>query len=134
MKIDSSRKAYLCFQKSFATDIEEFWIASLGPQLELLEKRLLFRGTADRCLIHPRDMVRAICLQNATSFVVAHNHPSGNLRPSRPDIHITKKIFTLSRLLEIPMNDHLIVGKDQYFSFADSGYLGRFSNNKSLCL
>ncbi len=133
MKINSSQKAYFCFQKSFALDVEEFWIASLGPQLDLLETKLLFRGTADHCLIHPRDIVKALCLQNASSFVVAHNHPSGNIKPSREDIQVTKKIFRLGRLIEISLNDHLIVGAGKYFSFADSGYLRRFSENKSLC-
>lgn len=137
MRVDSSRKAYLCFQKSIAQDVEEFWIAGLGPQLDLIESKLLFRGTADRCLIHPRDIIKTLCLQNATTFVAAHNHPSGHLKPSTQDIQITKQIFHLSQLLEIPLSDHLIIGKGYYFSFADSGYLSRFSKDasakKSLC-
>ena len=132
MRIDSSRKAYLCFQKSMAKEVEEFWIAGLGPQLDLIECKLLFRGTADRCLIHPRDIIKTVCLQNATSFIVAHNHPSGHLNPSVQDVQITKQILQLSRLLEIPLNDHLIVGQSHYFSFADSGYLARYANFRSM--
>lgn len=134
VKLDCSQKAYDFFQKHISTDAEEFWIVALSSGLSVLEKKLLFRGTVDRCPFHPRDLIRFICSQNATSFVIAHNHPSGDPRPSREDIEITKKIFYLTRILEIPMNDHIILTSSQYFSFADNGLLHRFMALKSLRL
>ena len=134
MQIDSSQKAFTCLQKWVAEDVEEFWVLALNTKLDLIERKLLFRGTANSCLIHPRDLVRFVCSANAVSFVIAHNHPSGDPRPSAYDIQITKKIFHLGRLLEIPLNDHLILAREAYFSFADSGHFQRFQQIKSLRL
>lgn len=134
MRLDSSQKAFYFFQKWIDPEVEEFWIAALNSNLTLIEKKLLFRGTANSCLIHPRDIIRFICTHNATSFVIAHNHPSGDPRPSRTDVLITKRIFQLGRMIEIPMNDHVILSQDKYFSFADAGSLLRFTTMKSLSL
>ncbi len=109
-----------------SVDVEEVWVAALTSQLHIIEKKLVFRGTVDSCLFHPREIVRFLCLCNASSFVMAHNHPSGNPKPSTSDIKLTKKIFELSKLIEIPLNDHLIIAGSKYFSFADSGALYRF--------
>lgn len=134
MRLDSSQKAALCFQKWIDPHVEELWIAALNSNLDIIEKKLLFRGTVNSCLIHPRDILRFISVQNSSSFLVAHNHPSGDPSPSRMDVHITKRIFHLGRLVEIPLNDHLILSKNAYFSFADSGMLAKFARLKSLSL
>ena len=134
MRIDSSLKAYHSVQKWMASDVEEFWAVALNPDLQMIEKKLLFRGTVDSCPVHPRDLIRFLCLQNASSFVIAHNHPSGNLKPSSEDIQITKRLYLLTRILEIRMIDHVIVGPDSYFSFADSGWLTKFESQKLLRL
>ena len=134
MQINSSQKAYKIFEKIMDLDVEEFWILALNSNLEIIEKKLLFRGTVDRCLIHPRDVIRFVCGQNATSFIMAHNHPSGDPRPSKEDLEITKKFVMLSMLMEIPVKDHLIVSKQKYFSFADSGLIARYFSQKSLRL
>jgi len=134
MLINSSQKAFACLEKAIANDVEEFWVLALNSSLTLLEKKLLFRGTANSCLVHPRDLIKFVCAQNATSFVIAHNHPSGDPRPSTYDVEITKKFFHLSRLIEIPMNDHLILGKNSYYSFADKGQLAKLRTLKLLRL
>lgn len=134
MKLDSSLKSYAVFSKWMSVDVEEVWVAALTSQLHIIEKKLVFRGTVDSCLFHPREILRFLCLCNASSFVMAHNHPSGNPKPSNSDIKLTKKIFELSKLIEIPLNDHLIVAGPKYFSFADSGALYRFELSKLSCL
>lgn len=130
MLINSSQKAFACLEKVVSKEVEEFWILALNSNLGLIEKKLLFRGTANACLVHPRDIIKFICCQNATSFVIAHNHPSGDPRPSSFDQQITKKVFQISRLMEIPMNDHLILGSEKYYSFADRGHLEKYGNLK----
>jgi DNA repair protein RadC len=127
MKIDSSQKAFAILSKHITTDVEEFWVLALNSSLEIISKKMLFRGTVDRCPFHPRDLIRFLCSQNASCFVVAHNHPSGDPRPSKDDLEITKKILMLSVLVEIPLKDHLILGKENYFSFADSGWLEKIN-------
>lgn len=130
MKLDSSLKSYTLFSKWMGVDVEEVWVAALNSQLSIIEKKLIFKGTVDSCLFHPREIIRFLCLYNASSFVVAHNHPGGNPKPSSSDIKLTKKIFELSKLIEIPLNDHLIIAGPKYFSFADSGALYRFELSK----
>lgn len=130
MIINSSQKAFACFEKVMATEVEEFWVLALNSGLKLIEKKLLFRGTVDRCLVHPRDLVKFVCSQNASSFVIAHNHPGGDPRPSGYDYEITKKFFHLSRFIEIPLKDHLILGKESYYSFADHGQFAKFQQQK----
>jgi DNA repair protein RadC len=127
MKIDSSQKAFAILSKHIAIDVEEFWVLALNSSLEIINKKMLFRGTVDRCPFHPRDLIRFLCSQNASCFVIAHNHPSGDSRPSQEDLEITKKIFVLSALVEIPLKDHLILSKENYFSFADTGWLKKIS-------
>ncbi len=134
MILNSSSKVFDFFSKHIANDVEEFWIAALDSRLKVIHFQMLFRGTADSCLTHPRDLIRFACTQNAISFVVAHNHPSGDPRPSRQDIEITKQITCLGQLTQIPLMDHLIIAKNNYFSFADCGLIARFSQMKSLRL
>lgn len=134
MRIDSSSKAQKVLEKIMDPEVEEFWVLALNANLEIVDKKLLFRGTADRCLIHPRDVIRFVCSQNAIAFIMAHNHPSGDPRPSKEDILITKKFVMLSMLMEIPIKDHVILAKQEYFSFADTGLLERYYQLRSLRL
>lgn len=130
MQINSSRKAYDILKKISQSEVEEFWIIALNSQLEMISKQMLFRGTVNACLIHPRDIVRSVCLSNSSSFIIAHNHPSGNPHPSVEDRIITRKLFKISQLIEISLQDHLIIGKDSYYSFADTGFFVKIAAKK----
>lgn len=127
MKITSPNKAYTYFETRLAFEVEEFWIATLNAEKRVTASQCLFRGTVDHCLFHPRDVFRFAALQNASSFLVAHNHPSGNVLPSEEDRRITEQLLTVSLLIEIPLLDHLILGgskaKRTYFSFLEKGIL-----------
>ena len=70
-------------------------------------------------------MIKAMCLSNATSFLMLHNHPGGSLSPSKQDVEITDRMARLGSLLHIPLCDHLIVipGSNRYFSFKNQGVL-----------
>ena len=93
-------------------DVEEFWVVALNSQCQLLDARMLFRGTVDQCLFHPRDLFRYGLLKNASSLVVAHNHPTGQCFPSPEDKQITKKMIAAGKLLDIPVLDHIIFSKN----------------------
>ena len=127
MIINCSRKAFQILQKNINSQQEEVWVLTLDNDLKLLELDLLFRGTVNECIIHPRDLIRTICARNASVFIVAHNHPSGKAKPSRQDRRVTQRILKISQLLEVPMRDHLIFSQNTYFSFADHGLLNRAS-------
>lgn len=121
IEINSSAEAFQVLKSKFNPFSEEVWILSLDTHLGLLSIDMVFRGTANSCLIHPRDIFRSLILNNACSFVLAHNHPSKSVIPSEEDLIITRKIRQISKIFEIKMNDHIIFTDKIYFSMADSG-------------
>lgn len=100
---------------------------ALNSEKEPVAVRCLFRGTVDQCLFHPRDVFRFACLSNASSLIVAHNHPSGNARPSQADVKITRRLIRAAAILEVPIDDHLILAGGKYFSFLEDGALSAAS-------
>lgn len=134
VKADSSRKAYELIKNNISIETEEVWVLALNSSLNLLAKELIFKGTVDKCLVHPRDIFRFLCKNNAIFFILVHSHPSGDSRPSKADLNFTKQIYIASRLFEILMADHLIISEASYFSFADYGLIEKFKNIKSVKL
>ena len=122
MEITSAEAAYLTLRDLTTSEVEEFWALALGPTKSLLRSKMIFRGTVDACMVHPRDVFRFACLENASSLIVAHNHPSGDLRPSNQDLVFTHQLIRAARVLEIPIDDHLIVTRKGYVSFALHGW------------
>lgn len=101
------------------SDAEEFWASALSPDKGLIRTECLFRGTVDACMIHPRDLFRFALRNNASSLIVAHNHPSQNLQPSKEDLLIHRQLLKASLLLQIPIVDHLIITTNGYTSFLE---------------
>lgn len=126
-EISSSLQAFECLRAQINPFAEELWILILNSQMKLVKKEMIFRGTADHCLIHPRDIFRSLILANASSFIMAHNHPSESVLPSEQDIILTRKIHQASELFQIPLNDHLVVTATQYCSMADQGFFKKWS-------
>lgn len=118
--ISSPREAYAYFLPRLQSDVEEFWVAALNADRRVLASHGLFRGTVDHCLFHPRDVFRFVIAQNASAFLVAHNHPSGNTEPSAEDVKVTEQLLTISLIVEIAFVDHLIVAGSGYYSFSES--------------
>lgn len=123
MKIAQPKDAFQFFHSRLRGDVEEFWIAALNANKAVTASACLFRGTADHCLFHPRDVFRFALLHNAVSFIVAHNHPSGRIQPSPEDIEVTEQLLTISLIVQIPLTDHLIIGGQRYYSFMEKGRL-----------
>lgn len=81
-------------------------------------------GCLNQSIIHPREMLKAAFLSNASSILMFHNHPSGSLSPSKDDIAITNRMQQVCMIAGIPILDHIILGKDNfYYSFRDKGVL-----------
>jgi DNA repair protein RadC len=106
-------------EKMGLSDVEEFWAVALNPACGVIESRMLFRGTVDSCFIHPRDIFRFGLAHNATSLLVGHNHPSGSSYPSQADCDLTRRLKAAGELLQIPLVDHLIISKIDFYSFAE---------------
>lgn len=102
---------------------EEFWILLCNRANKVLKKELISRGGIHATLVDTRLVMQMALTHLASSIVLCHNHPSGNLKPSEMDIKITKNIVEGARLFEINVIDHIIVAENKYFSFADEGML-----------
>ena len=102
---------------------EVFVVLPLNRRHDVLDVNMLFTGGTNSCVIDPKMVFRYLVEKGASGFVVAHNHPSGNLNPSQADIQITRKLKEGSKLFDMSMLDHIIVAGDSYYSFADEGLL-----------
>ena len=102
---------------------EEFWIILLNRANGLIKKEQISSGGISGTVADPKIIFKAALDQYASSIILIHNHPSGNLKPSRADMELTEKMKTAGKLLEIPVLDHIIFGDEGYLSFADDGML-----------
>jgi DNA repair protein RadC len=102
---------------------ENFFVAILNNQNEILGVKRISTGGMTSTIVDIRLIFQTAILGHATSIIVAHNHPSGTLKPSEADKKITNKIKTAGSYLDIKLLDHLIFSREGYFSFADEGIL-----------
>ena len=101
---------------------EHFYCVYLDTKNHIIKDKLLFIGTINESLIHPREIFKEAYLLSASSVICVHNHPSGNVNPSNNDIIMTKQLQEVGKILGIKVLDHIIIGKDVYFSFNDNGF------------
>jgi len=121
-KITQSHQAFEIF-KSLMGDLpyEEFWILLLNRSNRLLKKIRISEGGVSGTVVDPKKVFR-FCLDNqACSILLGHNHPSGNIQPSEADTKLTKKLRDCGMMLDVDVLDHIIIGDDRYYSFADDG-------------
>ena len=102
---------------------EVFAVLYLNKANKINHFEIISRGGLTGTVADPRIILRIALEQEATSIILCHNHPSGNLKPSRADEDLTQKIKNAAKLLDILVMDHIIVSEDGYFSFADDGLL-----------
>jgi DNA repair protein RadC len=102
---------------------ECFKVVFLDARNQVLATRTLFEGTLTASSVYPREVVRAALDNRAASLIFAHNHPSGDPRPSREDIAITRQLVFACRVMGVTVHEHLVIGDNTYFSFADQGYI-----------
>ncbi len=109
---------------------EYFLTFTLDGANNLIRKRVVFIGTLNRSLVHPREVFADAITDRAASIIFVHNHPSGNLTPSREDKLITERLIKTGDTVGIKVLDHIIVSKNGYFSFQAEGILGGENNTK----
>lgn len=100
---------------------EYFYSIYLDSNKVVISEKLLFIGTLDHSLVHPREVFKEAISVSASSIICIHNHPSGNVMPSRNDIEITKRLIEIGDMLGIRVIDHVIIGSDKYYSFLENG-------------
>lgn len=122
--IRSSRDAYEALRdKIEALPTEEFWLLVLNRTNHIRTRIFISRGGSAATYVEPKVIVKQALDYMAAGIIVAHNHPSGNLRPSAEDDRLTKRIKDAAALLDIKLLDHLIIGSGGYYSYADEGRL-----------
>ena len=103
--------------------VEEFHVAVLDAQHRLERDITVTRGILNSSLVHPREVFREAIAERAAAIILVHNHPSGDPTPSADDRLVTEQLVAAGRLLDIPVHDHVIVGRGRYVSFAETGLL-----------
>jgi len=121
-KISRSTDAFEIF-KSLIGDLpyEEFWILMLSKANKVSKKVRISEGGVSGTVVDPKKIYKIALDHHASSLILGHNHPSGNIQPSEADQKITKKIKECGILLDIAVLDHIIIGDDRFYSFADEG-------------
>ncbi len=108
---------------------ENFVVLLLDTRRHLIRRITISKGTLNRTMVHPRDVFRDAIIGNASSIILAHNHPSGDPTPSKPDRELTRELLQAGSALHIPILDHIIIGTETstntcpYFSFREHGLI-----------
>jgi DNA repair protein RadC len=91
---------------------ETLQILTLNARNKLIDRHLISLGSTSQTIVHPRDIFRACINDNATCFILIHNHPSGDTTPSAEDIKITKQVIEAGKIMDISCIDHIIIAKE----------------------
>ncbi|MFV0498927.1 MAG: RadC family protein [Bacilli bacterium] len=102
---------------------EEFYIICLNTRKEVIDCKMIFKGTIDSAIIHPREIFHYILEKNSSYVIIAHNHPSRHLEPSKEDIQVTKKLINCGSIFNIPIIDHIIFSDVDYMSLKQDNYI-----------
>ena len=119
-KIDNLNQLKVYSSSSIYDYYKDFYCVYLDTKNHIIKDKLLFIGTINESLIHPREIFKEAYLLSASSIICIHNHPSGNVNPSNNDIIMTKQLIEVGKILGIKVLDHIIISRDNYFSFNDN--------------
>jgi len=106
---------------------EIFKVVFLDAQNRIITIETLFEGTLTASSVYPREVVQAALKHHAAALFLVHNHPSGEPRPSSEDKLITRQLIHACRVMGITIHEHLVIGDNTYFSFADHGYIAEMN-------
>jgi len=108
---------------------EVFKVMFLDSQNRVVAIKDLFEGTLNASAIYPREIIQSAVKHNAAALIFVHNHPAGNPQPSDNDKQITQDLVFAGNIMQIKVLDHIIIGENHYFSFADAGLIEEYNSN-----
>ena len=108
---------------------EVFKAIYLNSRNQIIDATDLFEGTLEGITIHPREVVESVIKHSAAAVIFVHNHPSGDPTPSRSDTRFTRDLVFMGGIIQIKVLDHIIIGGNKYFSFADEGLIERYEDS-----
>jgi DNA repair protein RadC len=119
--LNQPSKAYDFIKSKIGRETKENFIAIyLDNKMRAMGWHLVSLGTVSESIVHPREIFKVALLCNATSVILSHNHPTGELSPSSEDVSTTKRIKEAGEIIGIPVIDHIIVSETSYLSFKES--------------
>lgn len=119
----TSQDAYALVKDELSRQVQEILIVILKDiKGRLITHEKISMGTLSEVLVHPREVFYPAVRHKANSFILAHNHPSGDPTPSFADLELTRHLIRSSRIMGIGLEDHLIIGSDRFVSLKESGY------------
>ena len=123
-KIESSEDIYNYLKNELSHKKNElFYAILLDTKNVIISKEVISIGTLDASLVHPREAFKPAIKKSAKSIIFAHNHPSGNPSPSKDDFLITERLVQAGDILDIKVLDHIVIGKEDYYSFKRENYI-----------
>jgi len=102
---------------------EEFCVIYLDAQNQIIEFETVQKGIVNQAVVYPRQVLESALRKKASAIILAHNHPSGHVRPSEADIRLTRTIQETAKVLDILVHDHIIIGENRFFSFREEGLM-----------
>ncbi|MEM9738067.1 MAG: DNA repair protein RadC [Bacteroidota bacterium] len=123
-QVKKAHDAYL-IMKSHLTNkvIEESWVILLNRNSRVLKIIQTSKGGLSKTIVDPAVVLKKVLVYNATSFILVHNHPSGNCAPSKADIQLTSRLEEAAKHIGVRLLDHIIITDDYYFSFGNEGLM-----------
>ena len=122
IKLNTSKKIYDYMKMELYDKKQEYFYALyLDSKKYLIDKKLLFIGTLNKSIVHPREVFKNAYLLSASTIICVHNHPSGDTIPSKEDIMLTSSLVEIGKLQGINVIDHIIIGNNNYYSFYENG-------------
>lgn len=123
-KVTSPNDVVAFFSAELSSErVEKFIAVFLNTKNEVITWEVISIGSLNASIVHPREVFNRAIKRSAASILAVHNHPSGHVEPSREDINITKRLSEVGQIVGIPMVDHIIIGKDKYYSFKEQNQL-----------
>ena len=121
VKLTSAELVYKYYKERLGDKKQEyFYTIYLDNNKKIIEDKLLFIGTVNYSLVHPREIFKEAYLLGASAIICVHNHPGGNTVPSKQDFEITNNLVEASKILGVKFLDHIIVSKNNYYSFLEN--------------
>ncbi len=121
VKLNNSEIVYKFYKDKISDKKQEYFYAIyLDNQKRVIDEKLLFIGTINYSVVHPREIFKEAYLLGASAIICVHNHPAGNPYPSKQDIEVTNNLVSVGNLLGIKIVDHIIICKEKYYSFLEN--------------
>ena len=128
--INNSKELFDYLYHSLRDKQREFFKAIfLDSKNRVISTETLSEGTLTASSVYPREVVQAALSHHAAAVIFAHNHPSGDPKPSQDDISITRQLVFAGRVMGITVHEHIIIGNNRFFSFADHGYMNQMNQD-----